>query len=188
VLASKGELSIRKMLYSNVDFSLLFKWLNDEKVLSFYEGPTKRFTHEQIIEKYGQRARGEDYVTPCIIELKSAPIGYLQFYQLQEDEILEYGAKDDQPQYGLDIFIGETDYWSKGIGTVALKTVIQYLFTKRGVTDIYICPQTWNVRAIKSYEKCGFKKVKVLHEHELFDGVYKDNQLMRITLEEFYVY
>jgi hypothetical protein len=49
-----------------------------------------------------------------------------------------YEAKTDQPQYGLDIFIGETDYWNQGIGSIKL------------------------------------------HEHELFDGVYKDNQLMRI--------
>lgn len=66
-----------------------------------------------------------------------------------------------------------------------MKLIIRYLFTERGVEDIYIDPQIANERAIKSYEKCGFNKIKVLHERELFDGEYKDTQLMRITLEEF---
>ncbi|NRF89837.1 acetyltransferase [Paenibacillus frigoriresistens] len=186
MLATDGQVSVRKMRYGDEDISLLYKWLNDEKVLSFIEGPSTRYSREQIVNKYGPRARGERNVTPCIIELTNVPIGYLQFYQLQEEEIQEYGAKDDQPQYGLDLFIGETDYWNKGIGTVALKLVIRYLFAEREVQDIYIDPQTWNNRAIRSYEKCGFKKIKILHERELFDGIYKDNQLMRMTVEEFY--
>ncbi|MEQ7052780.1 GNAT family N-acetyltransferase [Paenibacillaceae sp. P-4] len=185
MLASDGQVSIRKMSYADEDFVLLYKWLNDKKILSFIEGPRTRFTWEQIIGKYGPRARGEHYVTPCIIEFNNASIGYLQFYPLQQDEIHEYGAKLDQPQFGLDIFIGETDFWDKGIGTLALKLIIRYLFTEREVEDIYIDPQIVNVRAIKSYEKCGFNKIKVLHERELFDGEYKDTQLMRITLEEF---
>ncbi|MBP1994419.1 GNAT family N-acetyltransferase [Paenibacillus eucommiae] len=187
MLVSDGQLSIRKMLYTDEDFSLLFKWLNDKEVLSYIEGPGTKYTHEQIIEKYGPRAKGEHYVTPCIIECNHSPIGYLQFYQLQEVEIQEYGVKEGRPQYGMDIFIGETDYWNKGVGTAALKSMVRFLFTEREAEDIYIDPQTWNIRAIKSYEKCGFKKVKILYERELFDGVYKDNQLMRISYEEFLV-
>jgi aminoglycoside 6'-N-acetyltransferase len=185
IIASDGQVSIRKMLYQDDDFCLLHKWLNDRKVLSFIEGPNTRYTYEQIIEKYGSRAKGEHYVTPCIIEFNCVPIGFIQFYPLQDDEICDYGAKNNQPQYGLDIFIGQTDCWNKGIGTRALRLLIQYLFIEQGVADIYIDPQTWNIRAIKSYEKCGFKRVKVLKEHELFDGVYKDNLIMRLSLEDF---
>lgn len=184
VLVSKGEIVIKKMSYSDDDFSLLYKWLNDKSVLSYIEGPNSIYTYEQIIGKYGPRVQGEHYVTPCIIEFKNTPIGYLQFYQLQEEEIQAYGAKNDQPQYGLDIFIGETDFWNMGIGTEALKLIIRYLF-EQGVKDIFIDPQTWNVRAIRSYEKCGFKKIKVLFNRELFDGEYKDNQIMKLTLDEF---
>jgi aminoglycoside 6'-N-acetyltransferase len=184
VLVSKGELVIKKMSYSESDFLLLYKWLNDKNVLSYIEGPNSIFTYEQIIDKYGPRAKGEHYVTPCIIEFKNAPIGYLQYYQLQEEEIEAYGATKHEPEYGLDIFIGETDYWNMGIGTEALKLIIRHLF-EQGVKVIYIDPQTWNVRAIRSYEKCGFKRIKVLFKHELFDGEYKDNQIMKLNLDEF---
>ncbi|TGA95795.1 GNAT family N-acetyltransferase [Sporolactobacillus shoreae] len=184
MLITNGQILVRKMQYSNKDFFLLFKWLNNKKLLSFIEGPSSKFTKEQIIKKYGPRAKGEHYVTPCIIEFNSLAIGYLQFYPLQEAEILEYGVKADKKQFGLDLFIGETNYWHQGIGTTVLKLMIQYLFTKQGAVDIYVDPQTWNTRAIKSYQKCGFKKLKVLREHELFDGNLKDNQLMRRSLDK----
>lgn len=35
-------------------------------------------------------------------------------------------------------------------------------------------PQTWNKRAIRCYEKCGIKKVKILPEHEFHEGRYRD--------------
>ena len=35
-------------------------------------------------------------------------------------------------------------------------------------------PQAWNERAIRCYEKCGFKKVKLLPKHELHEGEYRD--------------
>lgn len=84
MLASDGQVSIRRMSCAHEDFALLFKWLNDKKILTFIEGPSTKFTWEQIIEKYGIRARGEHYVTPCIIEFHHTSIGFLQFYPLQQ--------------------------------------------------------------------------------------------------------
>ncbi|EFM08883.1 GCN5-related N-acetyltransferase [Paenibacillus curdlanolyticus YK9] len=188
MLVSEGHVSIIRLQNNDDDFSLLFKWLNDKKLLNFIEGTSTTYTRSQIVEKYGPRARGEHYVTPCIIKNNNVAIGYLQFYQLQEVEIQEYGAKTDQLQYGIDLFIGETDCWGQGMGTTALELIINYLFTEQGATDLFVDPQTSNTRAIRSYEKCGFKKVKILHEHEIFDGVYKDNQLMRVSRDEFFTY
>ncbi|WP_282940224.1 GNAT family N-acetyltransferase [Paenibacillus sp. RC67] len=181
LLAKDDRISIRLMKDTHEDYSSLLKWLNDEQVLRYIEGPGTQYTLEQIMDKYGPRARGEHYVTPCIIELDHALIGFLQFYPLQQEEIEAYEAKADKPQYGMDIFIGESDYWNQGIGTAALRLAIHHLLDEKGVEDIYIDPQTWNTRAIRSYEKCGFEKVKVLYARELFDGEYKDNQIMRLS-------
>ncbi len=35
-------------------------------------------------------------------------------------------------------------------------------------------PQLRNTRAMKCYEKCGFKKIKILPKHELHEGVHQD--------------
>jgi len=180
----EGRLSIRRMQNQDEDYALMFKWLNDEQLLRYIEGPGTRYTMEQIVAKYSPRARGEHYVTPCMMEWDDAAIGYLQFYALQEDERALYEAKSDQDSYGVDLFIGETNYWNRGIGTTALKSIARYLLTELRAADAYIDPQTWNTRAIRSYEKCGFRKIKVLHAHEMFDGEYRDNQIMRISRDE----
>lgn len=172
------------MNHHHYDFSLLHQWLNDKDVLSFIEGPSMSFTYDDIVNKYSPRALGQDYVVPCIIEYQHKPIGYIQFYPLQNEERQQYEV-DETEAYGLDLFIGESDYWNQGIGTMVLKLIIKFLFNDIGVKVIYIDPQTWNVRAIRSYEKCGFQKVKILYNHELFDGEYKDNQIMKLTKNEF---
>ncbi|MDE5413440.1 GNAT family N-acetyltransferase [Alkalihalobacterium chitinilyticum] len=185
MLAAKGRLSIRKLMDCESDYKLLFKWLNDEVVQEFYEGKSVKHTLEQIHDEYRSRAIGENYVQSCIIVYGEIAIGYLQYYHLQPEEIKVYGAARNEQVYGIDLFIGEPTYWNKGIGTDVIKLTVDFLFSKKGVHEIFIDPQTWNERAIACYEKCGFQKVKVLPKREIHDGEYKDNQIMRITHEEF---
>ncbi|MCT8138077.1 acetyltransferase [Anaerobacillus sp. CMMVII] len=179
------QIAIRRMKDNHDDFTLLFKWLTNSEVLTYYEGINSNFTLEKIIQKYQPRIRGEHYVTPCMIEYLNTPIGYLQYYQLQVTDIEHYEANKNGHEYGLDIFIGETKFWNKGLGTLALKQLIHYLFTEKKATDIYIDPQIKNTRAIRSYEKCGFRKVKVLPKHELHNGEYEDCMIMRLTSKDF---
>lgn len=185
MLAANGRLSIRKLMDCDSDYKLLHKWLNDEVVQEYYEGKSVKHTLEEIHDEYRPRAIGEDYVQSCIIVYGEKAIGYLQFYHLQQEEIEAYGAFKNEQVYGIDLFIGEPTYWNKGMGTDVIKLTVDFLFTKVGVHEIFIDPQTWNERAIACYEKCGFQKVKVLPKRELHDGEYKDNQIMRITHEEF---
>ena len=48
---------------------------------------------------------------------------------------------------------------SKGYGSDALKALINYLFENMNVRRCYIEPGEYNRRAIKAYEKAGFKHV-----------------------------
>ncbi len=167
------------------DYKCMYKWLNDPELLTWIEGPNTSFTIKQIINKYQPRTRGEHYVTPCIIEYDNQPIGYVQYYPLQITEIEQYGASSDDLQYGLDIYIGESAYWNQGIGTKALKLLIQYLFTDVGARNLYIDPHIWNARTISSYQKCGFEKVKVIQNHSLFNGELVDSQIMTLSKEKY---
>lgn len=54
----------------------------------------------------------------CIIEYEEKKIGYLQYYNLDEEDINLYLDSDCKDVcYGVDLFIGEPNYWNKGIGT-----------------------------------------------------------------------
>ena len=49
---------------------------------------------------------------------------------------------------------------SKGYGTTALRAIIKYYFEDMNMRSLYLDVAKHNKRAIKCYEKCGFKKVK----------------------------
>jgi aminoglycoside 6'-N-acetyltransferase len=175
---------IRKLRDCDDDYHLLAKWLSDPEVLTYYEGRSNPFDLEKVKVKFAYRARGESRVHVGIIEYNKIPIGFVQYYKIipneySENELID--MQDFQMPYGMDIVIGETSCWNKGIGTEILKMLIKYLLKHHHADIIFIDPQTWNKRAIRCYEKCGFKAIGIIKERELHDGVYKDSLIMCMT-------
>lgn len=183
MLSCSDKISIRKMEDKKSDYELMAKWLSDPKVLEFYEGRDNPFNLDDVIKKYSPRAQGNSYVIPCIFEYNETPIGYIQYYKITADDKAEYGYELNENIYGIDLFIGETNYQNMGLGTETLKSLIKFLLHKQCGDRVIIDPQTWNKRAISCYEKCGFKPVKVLKKHELHEKEYRDNLLMEISLD-----
>ncbi len=60
----------------------------------------------------------------------------------------------------LGIMIGDSEYWSKGYGTDAVDTLIEYIFTRTDIKRVYLHTLEWNVRAQKSFGKSGFHPVQ----------------------------
>lgn len=56
------------------------------------------------------------------------------------------------------IFIGEQEYIGCGRGAEAAKKMIEFGFEKLGLERIYLRALKENTRAIKSYQKAGFKR------------------------------
>lgn len=174
MLIQEDNLSIRQL--KDGDQQFLLKWLTNPKVLKYYEGRDRSFSLKKIEEKFFQR---EDEETRCLIQYNELPIGYLQFYPVDAKERKVYGYKDyAEEMYGMDQFIGDLDYWNKGLGTRLVKLVSNYILSEKGAERVVMDPQTWNERAIRCYEKCGFKKVKLLPNRELHEGKYRDCWLM----------
>ncbi len=184
-LARSDDVDIRRMRDDEEDYRLMARWLSDERVLEFYEGRDKAFNLETVIEKFSPRALGEDRVVPCFILYGNRPIGYIQYYPVSESEGAEFGLETAEKGYGVDLFIGEPELWGRGIGTRALSALVGYLFGELGSSRVFIDPQASNQRAIRSYEKCGFRKIRLLPKHELHEGEYRDIWLMTMNREEF---
>lgn len=155
----KDEIHIRLM--TNNDFDLMVKWLNDPRVLEFYEEPPTNL--ERVINKFGPRIEGNHYVTPCIVEYKNEPIGYIQYYKIQEISLKKYGYTEGQNIYGIDQFIGEPKLWGKGVGTLMIQMMLDYLSNNKGALKIVLEVKKNNDRAIASYKKCNFNKIKELN-------------------------
>ncbi|MCP1183024.1 GNAT family N-acetyltransferase [Paenibacillus sp. 1781tsa1] len=154
----------------------LVKWLTDPEVLQYYEGRDRPHDLEQVREHFYNQ---DDDATRCIVEYGGHPIGYIQFYELEEEERTEYGYGDtDEIIYGTDQFIGEIDYWNKGIGTLLVQSMLAYLTHEKEARKVVMDPQSWNLRAISCYEKCGFQRIKLLEKHEQHEGQMRDCWLM----------
>ncbi len=171
------EVVIRE-LKQGEDEKHLLKWLSDPKVLEFYEGRDSRFTGEDINRKFFNRG---DEVCRCMVVYQGKNIGYIQYYPINNatSTLAEYFEMEGD--YGLDQFIGDSDYWNKGIGTLIISSLVNYLITQKGINRLVMDPMTSNGRAIKCYEKCGLKKVKILREHILHEGIYRDCWLMELS-------
>ena len=169
--------NIRIRTLTDDDFSLLHKWLTDERVLEFYGGRDKKYTLELIKEHYTKNWKNE--VLRVIIEYNDIPIGYGQIYKMYDELYIEYNyPKSNNIVYGLDQFIGEPEYWNKGIGTEYIKIILKFLIEERNAAAAIVDPHMDNIRAIKCYEKAGFKIIKELPKHEIFEGIKKDCYLM----------
>ena len=85
-------------------------------------------------------------------------------------------------EYG--IFIGEESARGRGVGTEAARQMIRYGFEQLGLHRIYLRVLAGNERAIRSYEKAGFKKEGYLHHDVCINGEYVDIVWMAAVNEE----
>jgi RimJ/RimL family protein N-acetyltransferase len=86
----------------------------------------------------------------------------------------------------IGIIIGNKNYWNKGYGTEALTLLIDYGFKALNLHNIFLSVFEFNERAIKCYEKVGFKEIgrrrKCLYRNlKRYDLIYMD-----ILVNEFY--
>lgn len=162
------------------DLPLMLKWLTDDRVLEYYEGRDANFTMDTLAAHYLEEIPDGFRV---IIEHAGAPIGYAQAYRLAGELHDEYGYPDDgRVVYAMDQFIGEPAYWGKGIGPSFLRLMAAYLKEAKAADVILLDPHKSNPRAIRAYEKAGFRIVKTLPAHELFEGKWEDCWLMELVL------
>ncbi len=90
-------------------------------------------------------------------------------------------TEENDPDYrhaGIDIFMA-APFQGRGIGTDAVRTVARWLFDVRGHHRLTIDPAAANGRAIRTYEKVGFKPVGVTRGYERgVDQTFHDGLLM----------
>lgn len=165
------------------DFSYLYKWLTDERVLAFYGGRDKKYTLETVKEHYTETWKEE--VIRVIIEYQEKPIGYGQIYKMYDELYTDYHyPKSKEIVYGMDQFIGEVEYWNQGIGTKYIKMIFKFLKQERNADAVILDPHKNNLRAIRAYQKVGFRIIEDLKEHELHEGKKEDCYLMEYRYDD----
>ena len=85
----------------------------------------------------------------------------------------------------LGIFIGDKEYRSQGYGTEAIKLILDYGFNYLNLNNIKLDLMSFNERALKCYQKCGFKEYGRRRKCKFINGKYYDCIEMDILAEEF---
>lgn len=159
-MIQNDKLSIRVM--THYDYNIMVKWLNDSRVLEFYEESPADL--EKVKKKYGPRIEGRHYVKPYIAECKNKPVGYIQYYEIQDNDLKSHGYPQNHDIYGIDQFIGETELWGKGLGTSMILLMLNYLSNHKNARRVVLEVKNHNIRAISCYKKCGFRKIKDIND------------------------
>ena len=85
----------------------------------------------------------------------------------------------------LGIMIGDKNYLSLGYGSDAIKLMLDYGFNQLNLNNIMLRAVAFNNRAIKAYEKCGFKTFGIWKQSYYFEGEYHDEVYMNIMKDDF---
>jgi aminoglycoside 6'-N-acetyltransferase len=122
------------------------------------------------------KARGEEpEETYLAIIVDGGLCGLIQFHEEQEP---------DFRHAGLDLFLSEA-FQGTGLGVDAVRTVALHLVRDRGHHRLVIDPAAANARAIRCYEKVGFRRVGVMREYWRDpEGVWQDGLLMDLLADE----
>ena len=82
------------------------------------------------------------------------------------------------------IGIGERGFWGKGYGTEAMQLVIQYAFTELNLDRVSLALHSYNERALKSYQKVGFRLEGRTRSDQHREGKHTDTLWMGVLREE----
>ena len=118
-----------------------------------------------------------------------SPAGYyFSIRTLAEDKLIGEIGLDVINWSGRDAFvglgIGETEYWSKGYGTDVMSILLRFAFMEINLRRVTLGVFEYNPRAIRSYEKAGFRHEGRLRRLLNREGRRWDNLFMGILREE----
>lgn len=160
------QLDENKISFRNLqltDLSLLYKWLNEPFVKEWY-GRNDPSDLESITKKYTPRIEGKNPTSSFIVCYEEIPVGYIQTYKINDYPDFAKHLKMDVTGFAcVDLFIGNAKFMGKGLGSLMLKKFLKdIVFTQEGIIVCLIDPEPVNIRAIRSYEKAGFKYLKTI--------------------------
>jgi aminoglycoside 6'-N-acetyltransferase len=133
---------------TEADLSMIAGWLAEPHVAEWWDNPEAEIA--AIREHIDSIS-----VEPLIIEFDGMPIGYIQSYDPHLEDDHPY---QDQPfgTLGIDLSIGPPELVGVGHGSAIVRQFVDTLFAE-GAPRVIIDPHPANARAIRAYEKAGFR-------------------------------
>ena len=148
----------------DADSDALFGWINDRElvILNAPFRPVSRDEHDAWFERI---RRSHEVV---IFGIRTADDDRLiGSCQLNEIDRTKGSAQ-------LQIRIGDRDHWGRGRGTEAIRLLLRHAFGELGLRRVRLHVFADNERAIRAYEKAGFREARRLTEPVEIEGERKE--------------
>jgi RimJ/RimL family protein N-acetyltransferase len=144
-----------------IDKEYLLKWNRDEEIRNLTGAifPASYLEHEKWFENKALATKERMWI--IVSTNNNEPIGTIG---LKNFDYINRNVE-------LYIYIGEKEYWGKGIGSQATSEVVQFAFNILYLHKVYLYVFEYNKKAINMYKKLGFSV-----EGELIDSVYRDGE------------
>lgn len=168
---------VRLRAPERTDIPTFVRWFNDPEVrryLLMYL-PMSQAREEQWFEEH-LKARDE---MMFVIEAEEGgewlPIGTIGLHRVDWKNRLGV----------LGISIGEKRFWNQGLGTDAVRTLLRFAFLELNLHRVELDVYDFNPRAMRCYEKAGFRLEGTRRQALFRDGEYHDVHHMGLLQEEF---
>jgi RimJ/RimL family protein N-acetyltransferase len=163
--------SIRLRPLNAGDLDLLFAWINDRDLVKF-NSDYRPVSWQEHLDWFSRinAAENEKYFGIEVV-CSRLLIGSCSLRKI--DKALGNAE--------LQIRIGDSRYWSFGLGTQAVKHLVNYAFSNLNLKKVYLFALTDNDRAVKCYQKAGFKVERLQKNKTWMNGHLRDLKLMSIS-------
>ena len=122
------------------------------------------------------------------LEEPKAGIYFFSARSLADDKLIGELVLEVVNWTGRDAFvglsIGERENWGQGYGTEMMKLLLQFAFVEVNLRRVTLTVFEYNLRAIRSYEKCGFRHEGRIRQFLNKEGRRWDLLFMGILREE----
>ena len=135
---------------TTADLPLVQRWLAEPHVVQWWGNTLEQYRTRQ------RRSRQSKPWSSSSSAINDRPFGYLQCY---DPDVWPENGLGAHPRgtRGIDQFIGEPDMVDRGHGSAFIRTFIDRLLAA-GAPRVITDPDPANGRAIRAYEKAGFRR------------------------------
>jgi len=171
-----GE-GIRFRAIEKDDIPSFLRWLNDPETRQFlllYD-PISRADEERWVEGLAGRKDDRIFAFEAPIDDQWIHLGNVGLH----------GIDWKNSNSGFGIVLGEKQYWGQGYGTKAARLMLRFAFDTLNLHRVELEVFEFNPRAIRAYEKAGFRPEGTRRQAFFHDGRYWDAHRMAILSEEF---
>jgi RimJ/RimL family protein N-acetyltransferase len=152
------------------------RWLNDlEVALPLGDEAYHAFTAEAQAQDIAQISAHQEHVFTIVESATDQAIGRCLLFSLNKT--------DRAAQAG--IFIGEKDRWGRGMGTEAMRLLLDYAFNLLNLNNVMLGAFAFNERALRSYRSLGFREIGRRREARIVGPEKYDLILMDLLAAEF---